>query len=265
MILGEQTLLGETTLLGGGLVGPFTAQILASFTPWLAYDVNGDLYGYLVALGSMYDTVATLVSDQGFPQDSDFVPGWSILLDPFNCPGQFLPFLAQFVGVALPPGTDPDYARQQILAECGQRRGTTGTILWAIQQNMVGGNAAPSIYGLLSQRPDPTTVAAGSFYIATDANILYRLDGSGAGASWEQVAQLNERTSPSGPDGYYFTVVVDPDDVADELSLVEMVTARKPAGVQWTLLGVPGFTWAQAINEWNVDTMTWQQTQFIQP
>jgi P2-related tail formation protein len=118
--------------------GGFTSQIEDAMAPWLAYDTNGSLEAYIDALGSMFEQVFSIVADQGFPGDPNYVPGWSTLLDPNNCPTWALPYLAQFVGVTVPPGTDDTTARSLIKAEAGLQRGTAAAIITAAQRNLIG-------------------------------------------------------------------------------------------------------------------------------
>ncbi len=194
---------------------PFTAAIMEANEPWLNYDYSRDLYGYLLSLGKMLDTVMSLVIDQGFQGDENFIAGWGVLLDPDFCPTEFLPYLGSFVGVPIPPGTDDATARAQINAECSEWRGSPGSIVWATQQWLTG----------------TKTVA------------------------------LQERTAADGSfDAYHFVLVVRPSEVVDVTGLTNAVNVRKPAGIQWTLVQADGWLWNQAVNQWQADHMTWDQT-----
>ena len=74
----------------------------------------------------------------GTPVQLAYIPGWSSLLDPANCPALFLPFLAQFVGAVVPIGLDEDTARAKIEGESAQHRGTTPAVEAAVQRNLTG-------------------------------------------------------------------------------------------------------------------------------
>lgn len=74
----------------------------------------------------------------GTPVQLQYVPGWSILLDPNNCPGEFLTFLGQFNGTVIPPGLDATTARAKIIGESAQHRGTTASVVSAVQRNLTG-------------------------------------------------------------------------------------------------------------------------------
>jgi hypothetical protein len=70
------------------------------------------------AIGLMLEQVAEVFDPEGD------VPPLAPILDPELCPEWALPWLAQFVGVAIPPGTPPEDARTLITDVAGFRRGT---------------------------------------------------------------------------------------------------------------------------------------------
>lgn len=74
----------------------------------------------------------------GAPVQLQYVPGWSTLLDPYNCPAQFLPFLAQFNGANVPVGLDATTARAVIIGESAQHRGTVASVVSAVTRNLTG-------------------------------------------------------------------------------------------------------------------------------
>ena len=57
--------------------------------------------------GLLSAPIACSSEDQGFPDatDGSYRAGWSSLLSVDDCPTQFLPWLGQWVGVYVPPGT----------------------------------------------------------------------------------------------------------------------------------------------------------------
>lgn len=67
-----------------------------------------------------------------------YFPGWSLLLDPVNCPDTFLPFLAQFNGADVPLGSDSITARAKIISESGLQRGTLAAVTSAVTRNLNG-------------------------------------------------------------------------------------------------------------------------------
>ena len=119
---------GETELTN------FTPSLIASFQPWLDNDPVGDYETYLTALAAMFEPIAQIVMDNGFPGQTGFQAGWSVLLDPVNCPTEWLPYLGQFVGVDIPPGMNGATARQLIMAEAGMKRGTAPSMIAAAQR-----------------------------------------------------------------------------------------------------------------------------------
>jgi hypothetical protein len=119
--------------------GSFTEVVLGDFAPWTNYDVTGDHQVYVQAVASMFEEAYGLIKDTGSEDDpSSYVPAWSKLLDPDTCPDQFLPFLAQFNGTVVPPGTDGDQARAIIRGESGFQRGTAAAIINAAARTLIG-------------------------------------------------------------------------------------------------------------------------------
>jgi hypothetical protein len=97
-------------------------------------EANGyALAHFLSALAAMFDEIADLSRDQ-----DDGAPGWSPVFDPDAAPADFLPFLAQFVGVQLPPNLDEAGQRLRIKETDGFKRGTPTAIMGAARQHLVG-------------------------------------------------------------------------------------------------------------------------------
>jgi hypothetical protein len=211
-------------------MGLFTDGLVNSATPFTA--VSDDLTPYLTAIGGLFDPVYGIVSNQGFPDDDDYVPGWSVLLDPDNCPAQFLPYLAQFNGTVVPPSTDEATARAIIKSEYGMSRGTG-----------LGGTYTSSTYP-----------AGGAIVAAAQRNLI-----------GTQSVTLIERMNGSGADAYSFLLIVRPEEVISATAVTAAVNAVKPAGIVWTLVQSDSYTWVAAIHTFTADTMTWNQTANTQP
>lgn len=115
-----------------------TPVALDRLAPWLtpATDPTGDHATYISALAAMGEQVWQLVMDYGDPDDPDYTPGWGALFDVDLVPTQFIPFLAQFVGVQIPAGTDDATARQMVRAEQGFQRGTVAAMTNAALRNL---------------------------------------------------------------------------------------------------------------------------------
>lgn len=121
----------------------FTQQIEASFAPWLAHDPQNALLNVLAALAQMGEQVYGIVADQGSPDDpANYTAGWSVLLDPDNCPAQFISYGAQFVGVQIPPSTGETDARAIWKEEAGFSRGTPAAIIAAARRYLTGTKSA---------------------------------------------------------------------------------------------------------------------------
>jgi hypothetical protein len=69
-------------------------------------------------------------------------PGWTILLDLDATPDDALPYLAQFVGVVVPPGNTAAQTRDLILNRPGWKRGTPDTLLSAVRDTLIGSKRA---------------------------------------------------------------------------------------------------------------------------
>jgi hypothetical protein len=126
----------------------FTQGIVASHEAW----ITPDLTNYLTALGSIFEQVWSLVVDQGDPDTSGFEPGYSDLLNVSTCPTQYLPYLAQFNGTIVPPGTPDATARALISGESGMQRGTGPSIVSAAQRYLTGTQSC-----ILQERSNGTT------------------------------------------------------------------------------------------------------------
>lgn len=83
--------------------------------------------------------------------------------------------------------------------------------------------------------------------------------------SGTQSVALLERYGPSGPDPWWFTIIVRPEEIVSLTALKSAVNATKPGGVLFQIIEADGYTWAQAIHTWQTDTMSWAQSATIQP
>jgi hypothetical protein len=112
----------------------FAARLYAMLGPLAALDeqVSWSLLIYLNALGQMFQQLEDWLRDQ--PD----APGWSLLLDLERCPDEALPWLAQFVGVRLLPGSSPADQRARIASTDGMRRGTRAALIGAAQSTLTG-------------------------------------------------------------------------------------------------------------------------------
>lgn len=81
-----------------------------------------------------------------------------------------------------------------------------------------------------------------------------------------QSVTLIERVAPDGSArGYWFQLIVRPEELVSESALVSSVDAVKPGGVNWVLVQQDNYTWAEATGEWQADSMTWAATASTKP
>lgn len=85
------------------------------------------------AVARSVDPIADLSRDV----DAD-TPGWSQLYDVDNVPGEWLPWLAQHVGVELPEGLDDAGRRTRIRETSNFKRGSVGAMRGAARQYLSG-------------------------------------------------------------------------------------------------------------------------------
>lgn len=208
----------------------FTEGIQASLAPWAPPGSAFDTYN--VALAGMFETVYSIVSDQGSPDVPDtYQAGWGALLDPTACAADFpvfLPWLALFVGAVVPIGAPPATALATILGEQGFARGQGYGGTFNSTDGMSGG---------------PIVTAAQSQLTGT------------------QNVTLLERTNAAGnPDAYWFILVVLTSQVVNATALTSAVNAVKPGGVQWTLVSTT--TWIISEFETAYSTITLAEAAF---
>jgi hypothetical protein len=129
-------------------------------------DTDGSLRKFCEALCDPTQPVYDLVRER------EGQAGWTILLDPDECPAQFLPYLAQYVGVVVVPEQTEQQLRDEIREPTGWKRGQPEAVRIATRRGLTGENPlviihertpAPGetyIRTLLSQTPNPTATAA---------------------------------------------------------------------------------------------------------
>jgi hypothetical protein len=113
---------------------PVADRLYTALTPvaWL-----DDRYGWSLAIlcggvGEPFQEVDDLV------RDTADGPGWSSIMDLARCRADWLPWLAQFVGVTIPTGTAAATARSMIAERQGFARGRRPTMVAAIQATLTG-------------------------------------------------------------------------------------------------------------------------------
>jgi hypothetical protein len=191
----------------------------------------------------MFEDVYGIVASQGSPDDPDnYTAGYSVLLDPVNCPDAYLGYCGMFVGVYVPPGTDPGTARAQILAEKNLTVGTPSAIIMAAQLSLSGTKSVILVERQGDGGPD-----------AYWFQLIVRPEELNLGATWSSLNLPWSIATGTWIGG------------DQSIALKAAVNAVKPAGVFWTLVSTDGFTWVGAVHTWAADTFTWSQSSNTQP
>jgi hypothetical protein len=77
---------------------------------------------------------------------------------------------------------------------------------------------------------------------------------------------IRERTAANGtPDAYHMIVGFLPSQCPSEANLIAAVEAVKPAGIQISYIEANGWAWAEAVNNWQADTFSWNAAFFELP
>lgn len=117
-------------------LGPWGARLYAKLGDLTAPDqgLGYPLVTYIKALADQgYEDLYAIITDQ-----DDGTPGWAILLDPLRCPAIALPWLGQFVGVAVDTTLSEANQRAQIQAVGGWYRGSVPSMLAAAKPFLSG-------------------------------------------------------------------------------------------------------------------------------
>lgn len=149
------------------VVSDITERVYAALAPVAAADEDHDwpLLRFVEGFCRSLAPVDELVSD------SDDGPGWSAILDADRCPVEWLPWLAQFAGVVLPPGLTEAQIRQYIKDAPAEARGSLNAMKAAVAPTLTGSGTVlwrerdTSAYHLtvstyVSQTPNPTATNA---------------------------------------------------------------------------------------------------------
>jgi tail protein P2 I len=133
---------------------------------WLDADNGYALAYYCGAMGEMFEPVEDVARDT--PEG----PGWSAVVDLERCPDDWLPWLAQFVGVTVVAGSTPDAMRARIASTDGFKRGKPDAIRAAaaahltdsktviLQERLGGDPYALGVYTIASETPSQAQTLA---------------------------------------------------------------------------------------------------------
>lgn len=148
-------------------VGSFAQALYEQLEPLAYADEENDWALLLLcgAIGLLFQPVEDVVRDQGD------APGWSQLVDVDRCPDDFLPWLAQLVGVRVDLGASAQLQRDRIRSTDGFKRGTLAAFKAAPLPYLTGSKhvfvaeRAGSAYRVVvttraDETPDPAAVEA---------------------------------------------------------------------------------------------------------
>jgi hypothetical protein len=102
----------------------------------LAPILTPDLARLCDAIGAIAEPLMSVLQETGIDGEPGFVPAYGKLFDPVTCPGEYLPFLGNLIGVPVPVGASEAEARALIKAESGLERGTEASINAAIERSI---------------------------------------------------------------------------------------------------------------------------------
>jgi hypothetical protein len=225
----------------------FGQALFDRLKPWQ----NDDLAIYCDAFGAMHEEVYTLVHDQGVDGDPDYVPGYGVLFDIDTCPYKWLGYLAQFAGVAIPPGTSDTDARAMILAHQSWSRGTAEGITRAASLALTGRNltvtttaGSPILTSVSSTTGiQPGTLLTGAGIPATAVvasiaagTITLTTDATASATGVPAVAKTVRLIERVGGDAYAATLITSPAETTDPAAVLAAALANKPAGILLTHL-----------------------------
>ena len=251
----------------------FTSTLLESIAPW--NDSNGFWVGYNTALGTMAEQVYSLISDQGDLTEAviattttDLLAG--VVVTTLHVTPLIVPLSTGAGVIVVSPGSPGQTWEVTAPAAEGATTisvdGRTPNGLWPwdntslpagsqVQQAYVPGwsrlldpYACPDQFltylGQLAGVPlSPITdvVVARDLLLsrhAHDRGTLYSITSAvQANLTGTQSVGLLERTNPSGAsDGYWFIVIVRPEEVVSVQALTDAVNSVKPGGVLWQLI-----------------------------
>jgi len=182
----------------------FAENLYAGMDPlaWLDASVGWALAQFCAALGVMFQPVEDVA------RDTPDGPGGSAVVDLDRCPDAWLPWLAQFVGVTVIPGSSPADMRARITSTDGFHRGTPAAIRAAAQATLTGtqtvtfrerdSNSADPPYTLevvtlTDETPDPAATRA-AIIAQKPAGIVLNFR-TVAGQDWQAVQAKTWRTA----------------------------------------------------------------------
>lgn len=144
----------------------FAADLYGSLEPLAGEDEANAwaLATLCAAIGTMFQPAEDLA------RDTEEGPGWSAVVDLQRCPDDWLPWLAQFVGVTVPLALSPAEQREVIASTAGFYRGTRAAMTGAIAATLTstktvefrerqGSPYRLDVVTYIAETPDPALTA----------------------------------------------------------------------------------------------------------
>ena len=104
---------------------PFAERIVEKLSPAMTPDFED----WCIAVGAPFEAVNSITEEHGEEGGvAPWEPPYSRVMNPVTCPGPFLPWLGQFVGVEVPKVSTEAEARELVKGEKGLARGTRGAL-----------------------------------------------------------------------------------------------------------------------------------------
>ncbi len=136
--------------------GQVALELYEAVEPLAYDDANRDYatVNLINAWGKLLEPLANVVLP-----DPDVRAPWALVYDLDNAPVEWLPWLAQWVGVRIPAGLDEVSTRLRIAETDGFNRGSVGAIMGAARQHLTGTRTV-----LLRERYDASDPLVDSAY-----------------------------------------------------------------------------------------------------
>jgi len=118
------------------VVSDAAERLWSSLGPWMRADGEDTGWALLTLCEGFIGQAQSILSI--VEDDDDGNPGWSSVMDVDRAPVEWLPWLAQFVGVRMVAGLDEAAMRLRIRSADGFDRGTPESIKAAARQFLIG-------------------------------------------------------------------------------------------------------------------------------
>lgn len=211
--------------------GSFAEAVYAQLEPYAWDDENQGwaLLCFVGALGQLVQDIDTYAHDDGSNA------GWTMLLDLDRIPDAALPWLGQFVGVAVDPTLTAAQQRQQIRAEGGMARGTLQSMVNGIQRHLINNKTV-----IIRER----FTDAYNFDVITYAGDTYA-------SNFDYDAIFNQEATYNALYNDFLTYSdIYVKGMSYSLDVYNEILAQKPAGLQFTYNVLTGQDYYEVWQDW---------------